>query len=234
MQSKDQDHTVTDADSKAGTFQAVIFDLDGTLLDTLEDIGDSVNRMLAEYGFPGHTLDDYRRFIGNGIRMLVTRALPMADRTDETIRRCVRRAREIYWENWNRKTQPYEGIINLLERLEILGVPKAVLSNKLHDFTVRYVKAYFPDISFFTVMGQNDQFPIKPDPAAALEIARRAGLPPHAFLFVGDSTVDVKTANAAGMHPVGVSWGFKGPAKLTDFGCRTLVYYPSEIIEFLH
>ena len=225
------DNSLNGDDSRAGTFQAVIFDLDGTLLDTLADIGDSVNQMLAEYGFSGHTIDDYRHFIGNGIQMLVTRALPMAGRTDEMILACVRRAREIYWENWNRKTRPYDGIMNLLERLETMGVPKAVLSNKPNDFTVRYVKAYFPEISFFTVMGQNDHYPVKPDPASALEIARRAGLPPNAFLFVGDSTVDVKTATASGMHPVGVSWGFKGPAELVNIGCRTLVQHPSEIIE---
>ncbi len=220
-------------DSRPRTFQAVIFDLDGTLLDTLADIGDSVNQMLAEYGFPNHTMDDYRNFIGNGIQMLVTRALPVDGRTDEVVGACVRRAREIYWENWNRKTRPYDGIMNLLERLETMGVPKAVLSNKPHDFTVRYIKSYFPGIFFATVMGQNDQFPVKPDPAAALEVARRMGLPPRAFLFVGDSTVDVKTANAAGMHPVGVSWGFKGPAALVDMGCQTLVQHPSEIIKLI-
>jgi phosphoglycolate phosphatase-like HAD superfamily hydrolase len=140
-------------------FQAILFDLDGTLLDTLADIGDSVNSMLDERGFPGHTLDDYRRFIGNGIQMLVTRALPSAGRSDEMIRACVDRAREIYWQNWNRKTRPYPGIMDLLGALETKKVPKAVLSNKPHDFTVRYVDAYFPDATFLTVKGQNDHFP---------------------------------------------------------------------------
>jgi phosphoglycolate phosphatase len=214
-------------------FRAIIFDLDGTLLDTLADIGDSVNLMLAEYGFPGHTTDDYRRFIGNGIRMLVTRALPIEGRSEELVAACVRRAREIYWENWNRKTQPYDGITDLLDRLKARGLPLAVLSNKPHDFTVRYVKAYFDRWDFKVVMGQNDHFPVKPDPASALDIARQMGLSPQSYLFVGDSAVDVKTADAAGMHAVGVAWGFKGPQELRESGCRTLVDHPLEILPLL-
>lgn len=214
-------------------FRAIIFDLDGTLLDTLADIGDSVNGMLGEHGFAGHTLDDYRRFIGNGIRMLVTRALPSEGRSEETIDTCVRRAREIYWENWNRKTRPYEGIMELLDNLRKMELPLAVLSNKPHDFTVRYVNAYFGDLDFSVVMGQNDHFPVKPDPASALDIARQIGLPPSAFLFVGDSAVDMQTAAAAGMHAVGVAWGFRGPQELEENGCRTLVKHPLEILQLL-
>ena len=214
-------------------FGALIFDLDGTLLDTLADIGDSVNLMLAEYGFPGHTTDDYRRFIGNGIQMLVTRALPIEGRSEEMVDACVRRARELYWENWNCKTRPYEGITELLHHLKTKGLPLAVLSNKPHDFTVRYVNAYFGKWDFKVVMGQNDHFPVKPDPASALDIARRMGLSPDTFLFVGDSSVDMKTATAAGMHAVGVAWGFKGPKELRENGCQTLVDHPLEILPLL-
>ena len=214
-------------------FPAIIFDLDGTLLDTLADIGDSVNLMLAEYGFSGHTTDDYRRFIGNGIQMLVTRALPVQGRSEEMIDACVRRAREIYWENWNRKTRPYDGITDLLDNLTKMGLPLAVLSNKPHDFTVRYVNAYFNECDFKVVMGQSDQFPVKPDPASALDIARQMGLPPSRFLFVGDSAVDMKTATAAGMHSVGVAWGFRGPKELLANGCRTLVDHPLDILPLL-
>jgi phosphoglycolate phosphatase len=214
-------------------FGAVIFDLDGTLLDTLADIGDSVNRMLAEYGFPGHATDDYRRFIGNGLPKLVARALPTADRSEETIGACVKRAREIYWENWNRKTRPYDGIVDLLDALEERKIPKAVLSNKPHDFTVRYVRSYFKQWGFNIVKGYNDDFPAKPDPAAALDIARRIGLPPAACLFVGDSAVDMQTALSAGMHAVGVAWGFRGGRELVENGCQTLVNAPAEILRLL-
>jgi phosphoglycolate phosphatase len=219
--------------NNTATYQAIIFDLDGTLLNTLEDIGDSVNQMLAEYAFPGHTLDDYRRFIGNGIQMLVKRALPVQKRSEAQVHGCVKRAREIYWDNWNRKTRPYDGVEDLLKKLEEKKIPKAVLSNKPHDFTVRYVDAYFSDITFETVRGQSDLFPIKPDPSAALDIAERAGLPPQDFLFVGDSVVDIKTAVSAGMHAVGVSWGFKGPKALLDNGCEFMVHDPMDIDEML-
>lgn len=212
-------------------FKAAIFDLDGTLLDTLDDIGDSVNRMLAEYGFEGHTMDDYRRFIGNGLKMLVTRALPLAGRSDVIVHRCVQRAREIYWENWNRKTRPYEGINDLLDHLKRKGVAMAVLSNKPHEFTVRYVEAYFDRRDFRLIMGQSEDFPIKPDPQAARYIAEQIGLPASRFLFVGDSAVDMQTAAAAGMTSVGAAWGFRGARELEENGCRILVRRPMEILQ---
>lgn len=218
------------AETPSQPARAVIFDLDGTLLDTLDDIGDSVNQMLAEYGFDGHTPDDYRRFIGNGIGMLVTRALPIAGRSEEMIEACVRRAREIYWQNWNRKTRPYAGVTDLLDALEERSIPKAVLSNKPHDFTVRYVKAYFDRWRFEAVLGLNDRFPAKPDPTSALDLARQLDVPPGRFLFVGDSAVDMQTALAAGMHAVGAGWGFRGPRELSANGCRTLVHHPREIL----
>jgi phosphoglycolate phosphatase len=221
---------MTTEDDHTSGFRAIIFDLDGTLLDTLADIGDSVNRMLAEYGFPGHTRDDYTRFIGNGIKMLVTRALPVDGRSGELVEACVQRAREIYWQNWNHKTRPYDGIIELLDRLKTMGLPLAVLSNKPHDFTVRYVDAYFDRQAFKVVMGQNDHFPVKPDPASALDIARQIDLPPSSFLFVGDSAVDMQTATAAGMFSVGVAWGFRGAKELRENGCRALVTHPLEIL----
>jgi phosphoglycolate phosphatase len=217
-------------DGHARGFRAIIFDLDGTLLDTLADIGDSVNRMLAEYGFPGHTMDDYTRFIGNGIKMLVIRAMPVETRSGDLVDACVRRAREIYWQNWNHKTRPYDGIPELLHRLKIMRLPLAVLSNKPHDFTVRYVDAYFDSQTFKMVMGQNDHFPVKPDPASALNIARQIDLPPSSFLFVGDSAVDMQTAAAAGMFSVGVAWGFRGVKELRENGCRALVNHPREIL----
>jgi phosphoglycolate phosphatase len=213
--------------------QAIIFDLDGTLLDTLADIGDSVNRMLSEYGFAEHTLDDYRRFIGSGLKLLVTRALPIAGRSEEMIAACVHRTREIYWDNWNRKTRPYDGIVELLDALEQRNIAKAVLSNKPHDFTVRYVQEYFKAWEFAVVMGQNDHLPAKPDPASALAIASQMDLPPSRILFVGDSAVDMQTALSAGMHAVGAGWGFRGPRELTQNGCQSLVGHPMEIVDLL-
>ncbi|BBO84942.1 phosphoglycolate phosphatase [Desulfosarcina ovata subsp. sediminis] len=223
-------NTISKDHSGPNGVRGIIFDLDGTLLNTLADIGDSINGMLAEYGFPGHTMDDYRRFIGNGIRMLVMRALPIEGRSSEIMEQCVRRARERYWDNWNRKTRPYDGINELIDALETKGLPKAVLSNKPHDFTVRYIDEYFKGRHFSVVLGQSERFPVKPDPASALEIARQLDLPPSTILFVGDSIVDVQTATAAGMRPVGVGWGFKGTGDLKVNGCPTIVEHPLDIL----
>lgn len=224
--SRENNDSITD-------FRAIIFDLDGTLLNTLDDIADSVNRMLGEKDLPEHDVDVYRFFIGNGWRMLVTRALPENQRSDEGIDACVARSREIYRENWNRKTRVYAGISELMDRLQEGGIPLAVLSNKPHEFALRYADAYLGKWKFEAVMGYSDRFPPKPDPTAALEIAERVGVPPATFLFVGDSAVDMRTAHAAGMHAVGAAWGFRGAGELQDNGCRTLVHHPLEILPLL-
>ena len=213
--------------------RAIIFDLDGTLLDTLDDIADSVNRMLNEEGLPTHTVDAYRFFIGDGWRMLVSRALPEDQRSDERIEFCSARSREIYHENWNRKTRAYAGIADLMEGLQEKGIPRAVLSNKPHDFALRYAEAYLGRWKFEAILGYSDRFPPKPDPTAALEIAARIGVAPANFLFVGDSAVDMQTAHAAGMHAVGAAWGFRGAEELKSSGCHTLVHHPLEIFPLL-
>ncbi len=214
-------------------FQAIIFDLDGTLLDTLADIAESVNRTLAEYHFPTHPLDAYRFFVGNGWKMLVTRALPETHRSEQLITECMARSRKVYRENWNRQTRLYKGIPELLDKLAEKQLPLAVLSNKPHDFMLRCVEWYLNKWNFKALMGQGDNFPLKPDPASALEVAEQIGLPPSAFLFVGDSAVDIQTAEAAGMHSVGAAWGFRGPKELEENGCRTLVHHPLEILSLL-
>ena len=212
--------------------RAIIFDLDGTLLDTLADIGDSVNLMLADYGFAKHGSEAYRDFIGDGIRMIVTRALPEASRSEKMVDACLKRALEIYWENWNRKTTIYDGILPLLDALEEKKIAKAVLSNKAHEFTVKYIDYYFKGYSFAVVMGKRPAFPSKPDPAAALEIARRMGIEPSEFVLMGDSQADMKAARSAGMFAVGVDWGFKGTDELTNNGCQLLISHPMEVLPY--
>jgi phosphoglycolate phosphatase len=214
-------------------YQAIIFDLDGTLLDTLADIAESVNRTLAEYQFPSHAIDAYKYFIGNGWKMLVTRALPETHRSEKLITECVAKSRKVYWDNWNRQTRLYEGIPELLDKLTERKLALAVLSNKPHDFMLRCVDWYLNKWKFKALMGQSDKFPLKPDPTSALEVAGQIGMPPSAFLFIGDSAVDIQTAKAAGMHSVGVAWGFRGPQELEEVGCRTLVDHPLEILALL-
>jgi phosphoglycolate phosphatase len=219
--------------TKSDHFQAIIFDLDGTLLDTLADIAESVNRTLAEYHFPVHALDAYRFFIGDGWEMLVTRALPEAHRSEQLIAECVTRSRKVYRENWNRQTRLYAGISELLDNLSKKQIPLAVLSNKPQDFMLKCVEFYLKKWRFKFLIGQSAHFPLKPDPASALEVARQIGLSPSAFLFVGDSAVDIETADAAGMQSVGVGWGFRGPQELEENGCRTLVHHPLDILSLL-
>ena len=220
-------------DNKSDHFQAIIFDLDGTLLDTLADIAESVNRTLAEHRLPVHAIDSYKFFIGSGWKTLVTRALPKSHRAEPLVAECVAQSREIYQQNWNRQTRLYEGVSELLDGLTQKLVPLAVLSNKPHDFMLRCADFYLKKWKFEILIGQSDNFPLKPDPASALEVARQMGLPPSAFLFVGDSAVDIKTADAAGMYSVGAGWGFRGPQELEENGCRTLVHHPLDILSLL-
>jgi phosphoglycolate phosphatase len=219
--------------TKSDHFQAIIFDLDGTLLYTLADIAESVNRTLAEYHFPTHPIDAYKFFIGSGWRMLVTRVLPKDRHSEQLISEFMVRSRNIYRDNWNRQTRLYEDIPELLDNLTQKEFPLSILSNKPHDFMLKCVEWYLSKWKFEVLIGQSDNFPLKPDPASSLEVAGQLGLPPSAFLFIGDSAVDIQTAEAAGMHSVGVTWGFRGAKELEESGCRTLVHHPLDILSLL-
>jgi phosphoglycolate phosphatase len=214
-------------------YKAVLFDLDGTLLDTLSDIGAAVNRVLAGKGFPAHELDVYRYFVGDGSAMLINRALPKEKRTDDVIRTCLAAYLEDYGRNWNVMTKPYEGIPEMLDALNDRGVKMAILSNKNHELTKRCVTELLSNWNFEVVIGQRNGVPPKPDPAGALEVAKRLNIPPADFLYMGDSGVDMKTAVASGMFPVGVLWGFRSMGELRDNGSLALIDRPSEILGLL-
>ena len=214
-------------------YKAILFDLDGTLLNTLEDLGDAANRVLVARGFPTHKLDEYRYFIGDGTAMLITRALPEGQRNDDTIRACLKALLEGYGRNWKVKTRPYDGVTQMLDELTARRIKMAVLSNKSHDFTKRCVTDLLPNWTFHVVLGQRDAIPLKPDPAGALEVAERLNIPPGNFLYLGDSAVDMKTAIAAGMFPVGVLWGFRLAEELQENGAQVLIERPSEVLNLL-
>jgi phosphoglycolate phosphatase len=214
-------------------YQAVIFDLDGTLLDTLEDIGDAVNRVLSAGGFPGHPIDAYRFFVGDGVAMLITRALPEDQRDAETIRSCLDAYRADYDRHWKVKTRLYDGVGVMLNELAARGLKLAILSNKPHEFTQECVREFLSTWSFDAVIGQRDGVPLKPDPAGALAIAHTLGIPPAACLYLGDTAVDIKTAIAAGMMPVGVLWGFRPMEELRESGATILIQQPLEILGLL-
>lgn len=215
------------------TYKAIIFDLDGTLLNTLDDLGNAVNRVLAERGFPTHALDEYRSFIGDGVEKLINRALPEQNRTENTIRTCLEAFREDYHTNWNVNTRPYEGIPELLDALKEKGLKAAVLSNKPNDTTNLCVTELLPGWRFDVVLGHRDGIPHKPDPAGALEISHRLNIPPAEFLYLGDSGVDMETAIAARMFPVGVLWGFREADELEESGAKALISHPLEVLNLL-
>lgn len=213
--------------------RAVIFDLDGTLLDTLDDIADSANTVLARRGYPTHPVDDFRYFVGDGVRMLMYRVLPESERSDELVDLCVSEMREEYGRNWNVKTKAYPGVPDMLNGLANLRVKLAVLSNKPDLYTKKCVDALIPGVEFDVVLGQTADVPQKPDPAGALDVALRLSVTPERTMLVGDSDVDMKTAVAAGMYPVGVLWGFRSGKELREAGARVLLERPERLFDLL-
>lgn len=215
-------------------YRAVLFDLDGTLLDTLEDLGDSMNEVFKSLGLPTHPIPAYRTFVGDGVQNLVHRALPVEKRADgELIQRCVKQMREEYSRRWKTKTKPYDGIPELLWSLSAAGVRTAILSNKPHPAVVEIVAHFFPDAPFEAVLGARPGIPIKPDAGAALEISRQLAIPAESFLYLGDTNTDMMTARAAGMFPVGVLWGFRGEQELLEGGAQVVVTRPRQVTDLL-
>ena len=195
-------------------FRAVIFDLDGTLLDTLADIGESANAALEQLGYPTHPLDQYRTFVGDGVSVLMQRILPESERDPAMVARGVEAFKEVYGRNWNRRSRPYDGVIEMLDDLVARKIPVAVLSNKPQDFTEQCVREFLPRHSFTAVLGQREGIPTKPDPVGALEIAGNLKLSPAEIVYLGDTSVDMQTASRAGMYAVGAAWGFRSVEEL--------------------
>lgn len=212
------------------TFAAVLFDLDGTLLDTLEDIADAANAVLASQGMPTHPLAAYKQFVGEGVRRLLEKALPTDHRSDATVARCSSLFAEEYGRRWNAKSRPYAGILSLIENLKEQRLPLAVLSNKPQAFTEQCVQHYFPPASFVCVLGQREGIPPKPDPAGALEIAQALQLPPSQIAYLGDSSIDMQTAVRAGMYAVGAAWGFRSREELLASGAATIIERPHDLL----
>lgn len=210
--------------------RAVVFDLDGTLVDSLADLGESMNEVLAELSLPQHPLVAYRRFVGDGIRMLVFRALPDSSRSDECVATAVARLRDVYGARWDRKTRPYAQTTETLRRLTDLGLRLGVLSNKPHAFTTSIVERFFSPSAFAAVLGAEAGFPRKPDPSAAIELARRLSVQPPECFYVGDTATDMQTARGAGMYAIGALWGFRDADELLSSGAQSLAERPSDVV----
>ena len=214
-------------------FKAVLFDLDGTLIDTIEDIGNAVNRVLLNKGFKIHTISTYRQFVGEGSRTLITRALPEEHRSKNLISSCLKEFVEDYSRNIVVKTRPYDGIPEMLDALKMQGLKLAVLSNKPDLLTKKCVSTILSKWDFDVVLGQRDSVPLKPDPHSAREVAEKLAIPPENFLYLGDTAIDMKTAVSTGMFPVGVLWGFRTLKELKENGARAIIDEPLKVLDIL-
>jgi phosphoglycolate phosphatase len=213
--------------------QAVVFDLDGTLLDTLDDIADAANQVLQSLGLATHDRDRYRFYVGEGVSVLFSRALPEDRRTEAQVAECVARWRDVYGANWHVRSRIYDGMSQVLETLSAQDLATGVLSNKPHEFTCKCIEHFFPRHPFRAVFGARAGVPRKPDPAGLREIADRLGIAPGQCVYVGDSAVDVQTARAAGSHPVGVLWGFRDREELEAAGAATVLQHPLDLLSWL-
>ncbi|WP_258238269.1 HAD family hydrolase [Arcobacter sp. CECT 8983] len=210
-----------------------IFDLDGTLIDSLTDIALCSNIVLKEFGLPTHEISTYKYFVGGGAEVLVNNAIPK-DSTKELNKKVLERFKEIYDQELHHNTKPYDGIYDLLDLLIENQIKVAILSNKPHEFTVKYVKEFFPKYSnILEVHGSKKDVPKKPHPRAALDIASALDLKCEKIYFVGDSDVDMQTAKRANMKAVGVAWGFRGPKELIENGADHIVQTPVDIFNLL-
>ncbi|MDD4663431.1 MAG: HAD family hydrolase [Caldisericia bacterium] len=214
-------------------WQGVVFDLDGTLLDTIADLGDAMNEVLVNHGWPVFSIADYKEKIGDGIGQLVKRSVPVNIAYDaEVLSPFIQEFVKIYEQRWHVKTKPYPGILLLLHTLQEKKVKMAILSNKMDLFTQLCVRHFFPDIQFDYVVGSVEGTPKKPDPMCALQIAAHLQLDPKEILYVGDTPIDMNTANNAGMKAIGVSWGFRSANQLVESGAMIILNKP-EFLEWL-
>lgn len=211
----------------------VIFDLDGTLLNTIDDLGAAANYALTQCGFPTHAISSYPYFVGNGVTRLLERVLPDNHRDEETVTQLRRRFMEYYDEHNAVSTVPYNGVVELLETLSRRDVRLAVASNKYHSAVVSIINHYFPQINWVAVEGQKEGVPVKPDPSIVFDILSKCPTPKSEVLYVGDSGVDMETARRACVESVGVSWGFRPVKELKEFYADHIVDAPIEILDFI-
>jgi phosphoglycolate phosphatase len=213
--------------------KAVIFDLDGTLADTIDDLAGAVNRMLARRNLPEHDREQYKLMVGNGFRNLVTRALPEEQRTEAYIESSRAEASAEYAGRCLERTHPYPQVPELLAALSSRGIAFAVLSNKPDELTKKVVRGLFPGLGFALLRGESPEFPRKPDPASALDACSRLGAKPGETLYLGDSGVDMMTAKAAGFTALGALWGFRSEKELREAGADALLASPLDLLEYL-
>lgn len=209
----------------------VIFDLDGTLLDTIKDLGEAANHALQMAGYPVHSLSSYPFFVGNGVSRLLERVLPEDARSQANVAMLRQYFTEYYDSHCTVHTRPYPGIHGLLLQLTGAGIKVAVASNKYQAAVTALIGHYFPDIPWAAVEGQKDDYPTKPDPSIVFDILSKNPTPKADVLYVGDSGVDMETARRACVASVGVTWGFRPVKELREYYAEHIVNRPSEILQ---
>ncbi|WP_291099882.1 MULTISPECIES: HAD family hydrolase [unclassified Flavobacterium] len=213
-------------------FKGVIFDLDGTLVNSLEDIADAMNSVLQDLNYPTHSYDDYQYFIGSGLRNLVGKSLPSTHNNENQIEKCLNLMVEIYRDACTHKTKPYDGIVELLDFLISRNMKLSVFSNKSDELTKKIVADLFPNF-FDAAVGLSIESLKKPNPFEAIEISKSLGLNPEEIIFVGDSGIDMQTATNANMFAVGVLWGYRPKEELISNGAKYLLSHPLDLIPIL-
>lgn len=208
----------------------VVFDLDGTLINSLEDLADSANWMLLQHGYPTHPVDAYRYFVGDGMRKLIERILPPEERNDVRIEQCKAEFVAYYTIHMEDKTVVYPGMIELLKELKDRGLKIAVATNKVHIAVAPLMAKYFPGIRFDSMIGQREGIPVKPHPQIMYDILKETGCQPSETLHVGDTATDMQLAHSAGVTPVGVLWGYRPLDELQEAGAKFIIEKPEELL----
>ena len=208
----------------------IVFDLDGTLINSLEDLADSANWMLLQHGYPTHPVDAYRYFVGDGMRKLIERILPPEERNDVRIEQCKAEFVAYYTIHMEDKTVVYPGMIELLKELKDRGLKIAVATNKVHIAVAPLMAKYFPGIRFDSMIGQREGIPVKPHPQIMYDILKETDCQPSETLHVGDTATDMQLAHSAGVTPVGVLWGYRPLEDLQEAGAKFIIEKPEELL----
>ena len=211
----------------------IVFDLDGTLLNSLEDLADSANWVLEQHGFPTHPVDAYRYFVGDGVRKLIERILPETERSTDCIEQCRQEFVAYYDIHKEDKTTAYPGIAELLKSLKCKGLKIAVATNKVHLAVEPLMRKYFPEIHFDAVFGQREGIPVKPAPQIMYDILKATGCAPSETLHVGDTATDMQLAHNAGVTSVGVLWGYRPLEELQEAGAKFIIEKPEELLKLV-
>lgn len=214
------------------SINCIVFDLDGTLLNTLDDLANGVNYTLEKFGYPTHEIEKYKIFVGNGMKNLINRAVPEEIKNTEIEKDILAAFMEYYSAHSTDLTRPYDGVEDMIDALKDRGIKIGMVTNKAHNAAIDIMEKYFSG-KFDYVLGQSEKFPLKPNPASAIFVCETLGCTPENSIFVGDSGVDMKTGADGGFLPVGVLWGFRDKDELISNGAKAVISHPAELLKIV-